>query len=216
MNKEGAFCMECKSSLTLVTQPQEYFRELVTGAMERRKVASKPETEFYLVNLLNQFMTTDRLYARDADGQMKDEPLAFLWKDAIEEPRREYQRAVFRQVGDISLYVAGFFQESLSRRLVDVEYYIEMGGRAYRQVAHRAEENLQRSMYSELAEKFARFVDVLADARDQTRIGTAERETDLLKCYELWVRTRSERAAEKLREAGIIPAEPPSGKKQYS
>jgi hypothetical protein len=52
--------------------------------------------------------------------------------------------------------------------------------------------------------------------REQTQIGTAERETDLLKCYELWVKTRSERAAEKLREAGINPTEPPSGKKQDS
>jgi hypothetical protein len=113
--------MERKPALTLVSQPQEFFRELVTGAMERRKVETIPETEFYLVNLLNQFMTTDRLYARDADGQMKDEPLALLWKDAIEEPKREHQRAVFRQVGDVSLYLAGFFQESLSRRLVDVD-----------------------------------------------------------------------------------------------
>lgn len=207
--------MERKSLLTLVSQPQEYFRELVTGAMERRRVATRPETEFYLVNLLNQFMTTDRLYARDADGQMKDEPLAFLWKDALEEPRREHQRAVFRQVGDISLYMAGFFQESLSRRMVDVDYYIEFGGRAYRQVAQRADESQQRDMFGELAEKFARFVDVLADARDQTRVGTAERETDLLRCYELWVKTRSERAAEKLREAGIIPTES-KPKKPYS
>jgi hypothetical protein len=199
--------MERKPLLTLVTQPQEYFRELVTGAMERRKVATRPETEFYLVNLLNQFMVTDRLYTRDADGQMKDEPLAFLWKDAVEEPRRENQRAVFRQVGDISLYMAGFFQESLSRRMVDVDYYIELGGSAYRHVAHRADESVQRDMFGELANKFGRFVDVLADAREQTQIGMAERETDLLRCYELWVKTRSERAAEKLREAGIIPAE---------
>jgi hypothetical protein len=173
--------------------------------MERRRVETRPETEFYLVNLLNQFMTTDRLYARDSDGQMKDEPLALLWKDAIEEPRRENQRAVFRQVGDVSLYIAGFFQESLRRRLVDVDYYIELGGRAYRNVAHRAEESLQRTMYHELAEKFASFVDVLADARDQTRVGPTECETDLLRCYELWVKTGSERAAEKLRAAGIIP-----------
>ena len=46
--------MERKPSLTLVAQPQEFFRELVTGAMERRGIETKPETEFYLVNLLEQ------------------------------------------------------------------------------------------------------------------------------------------------------------------
>jgi hypothetical protein len=206
--------MERKPSLTLVAQPQEFFRELVTVAIERRKVETKPETEFYLVNLLNQFMTTDRLYARDADGQMKDEPLAFLWKDALEEPNREHQRAVFRQVGDVSLYMAGFFQESLSRRLVDVDYYIELGARAYSHVAARADESIHRSLYGELSEKFGSFVDVLADAREQTLVGSPEKETDLLRCYELWVKTGSERAAEKLRAAGMILPVPSVGTKK--
>ena len=50
-------------SLTLIQQPQAYFRELVTGALENQKMSIRPETEFYLVNLLNQFMITDRLYS---------------------------------------------------------------------------------------------------------------------------------------------------------
>ena len=59
-----------KPNLTLVAQPQDFFRELVTEAMGRQKVSAQPETEFYLVNLLNQFIKTDRLYMRDADGSV--------------------------------------------------------------------------------------------------------------------------------------------------
>ena len=40
-----------------------------------------------------------------------------------------------KQVGDTSLYVAGFFAESLTRSLVDVDYYVGIGQSAYAQLA---------------------------------------------------------------------------------
>jgi hypothetical protein len=187
--------MDRKASLTLVTQPQEYFRQLVTDAMGRQNVAAQPETEFYLVNLLNQFMTTERL---------TQEPLALMVKEALEKTEPDAQRTLFRQVGDVSLYVAGFFQDSLNRKLVDVDYYIEIGGTAYRQVANLVEANAFRGVYEELAAKFGSFVEVLASVSDQT---TSKSEANLLRVYELWVRTRSERAAKQLAEAGILPNE---------
>lgn len=179
--------------LTLVTQPQDYFRELVTESLGRQKISAQPETEFYLVNLLNEFMKADKL---------TEEPLAFLVKGALEEPLPQAQSARFRHIGDVSLYVGGFFQDSLNRKLVDVDYYIDMGGAAYQQVAARAAEESLKYVYEELAAKFASFVEVFADVSDKT---TPRTEKDLLRLYELWVRTRSERAAKALQEAGILP-----------
>src|SRR5262245_45960264 len=118
--------MDRKPALTLVAQPQEYFRELVTEAMGRQKLAAQPETEFYLVNLMLQFMTPEKL---------RETPLALMVKEALEQPVTETKRELFRQVGDVSLYVAGYFQDSLNRKVVDVDYYIEMGGTAYKRVA---------------------------------------------------------------------------------
>jgi hypothetical protein len=193
-----------KPGIALVTQPQDYFRELVTHAMGKQRVSAQPDTEFYLVNLLNQFMTTDRLYPRDSQGAVREEPLAFLVKEALEAPLLQAQRALFRHIGDVSLYLAGFFQPSLRRKLVDVDYYIDMGGSAYKHVAARAEEDQARSLYAELAQKFGSFVEVLAEVSDRT---TPRTEKDLLRLYEVWVRTRSERAARALQEAGILPNE---------
>ncbi len=196
--------MRGKPPLTLVSQPQDYFRELVIEALGKQKVSTKPETEFYLVNLLNQFMTTDRLYSRGPEGEVRDEPLAVLLKEALEQPQPKAQSILFRHIGDVSLYVAGFFQDSLNRKLVDIEYYIDMGGTAYQQVASRAEEEILRSLYLELAQKFGDLVEVLAQVSDKTAPRT---EKDILRMYELWMRTRSERAAKALQEAGILPNE---------
>jgi hypothetical protein len=195
--------MSDKASLTLVAQPQAYFRELVSDAMTRQKVTVQPETEFYLVNLLNQFMISDRLYARDASGGAREEPLALMLKEALEAPAPTAQAALFRHVGDVSLYMAGFFQESLNRKLVDLDYYIEMGGAAYKSVAIRVEES-KRDLYRDLAAQFGRCVDILADVSDRTAQRSGQ---DLLRIYEVWLQTRSGRAAKALQEAGIFPNE---------
>jgi len=185
-----------KPSLALVAQPQAFFHELVTEALVHQKVSTAPETEFYLVNLLNQFMVAERLV---------EEPLALLVKEALEAPQPEQQSKRFKQIGDVSLYVAGYFPDSLNRKLVDVDYYIEMGGTAYKQVAALTEEDALRAIYQELANKFGSFVEVLAEVSDKTTIPRTEK--DILRLYELWIRTRSERAAKALQEAGILPNE---------
>ncbi len=190
------------SKLKLVAQPQEYFYELLDGAFSKRSFKPSAETEFYLVNLLNQFMTADALYTRDADGKRKQEALALLVKEAVEMPAPEAQRTMLRQVGDVSLYTAGFFQESLNRKLVDVDYYIDMGGRAYREAAIRHEEAVLRKIFEELAHRFGKFVDILADVSDKTMPKT---ERDLLRLYENWITTKSERSERLLNAAGIIP-----------
>lgn len=180
--------------LQLVLQPQAFFHELVTEAMGSQKLTVRPETEFYVVNLLNQFMLADNLSV---------EPLALLLKAALEESNPLRRSEQLRRVGDLSLYVAGYFQDSLSRKLVDVDYYIEMGGSAYVQVAAQVEERSLRATYDELAAKFPRFVDVLAQISEKTQAPRSQK--DLLRLYDVWVKTKSERAAKQLQEAGILP-----------
>ncbi len=193
--------MKVNSSLTLVAQPQDFFRELVTEALGKQKVTTQPETEFYLVNLLNRFMATESLYAPGAEGGAKNEPLALLLKEALEQPKAK-QGTYFKHLGDISLYTAGFFQASLNRKLVDVDYYIGMGGTAYQHAAAQSNEGTLRSLFGELAHKFAALVEVLAEISDKT---SPRAEKDILRIYELWIKTRSGRAAKALQEAGIVP-----------
>lgn len=190
-------------NLALVTETDEYFRELVQQALSKQKIKTQPETEMYLVNLLGQFITTETLFVRDGEGNLKDEPLVMKLKEAIETPEPTAQKLLFRQIGDVSLYTAGYFQESLNRKLVDVDYYIQMGGNAYKNVASRAEE--MKKVFAELATRFATFVDVLAEVSSVTTPKNSEQ--DLLRLYELWVSTKSERAEKALKAAGIIPVD---------
>jgi len=115
----------------------------------------------------------------------------------------EERARTLRDVGDRSLYVSGFFAESLQRRLVDVDYYIRIGGTAYRQLASMpARSGPYGEVFLELAGKFPRFVDVLAEVSEGGAIAT---DAGVVQLYERWLRTGSEWIARKLRARGVLP-----------
>lgn len=178
---------------------QEFFKDSVTQALEKQRVAADDQTAFYLVNLLTLFARAETQF----DGK---KPLALMLADARETHDRKQRNFVLQQVGDRSLFVAGFFGESFPRRLVDVDYYIDIGGAAYgtlyASLRGTTRGRAYGAVFAELAEKFRDFVDVLAEVRES---GKSTGDVDVLRLYEVWLKTRSARAARKLRERGIEP-----------
>jgi hypothetical protein len=190
-----------KSGLAIDTSPDAFFFELVHSAVQNQKVKIQPETEFYIVKLLNRFIFSESLYSKNSDGSLEDQPLVFLYKEAIESEDVRAKKALFQNVGDISLYKAGFFQENLTKFKIDIGYFINIGGAAYHNAAERSEDKNFKEMFSELSHKFHHFVDVLSEVSEQTTVPTTEQ--DLFKLYDMWSRTGSERAARALKKAGI-------------
>jgi hypothetical protein len=111
-----------------------------------------------------------------------------------------------KKLGDVSLYVAGFFGDSLSRKLVDTDYYASMGGRAYGALSRLHQRATLGQLYLELAEKFVRLVDLLAEVADRAAVGTNK---GILRLYERFMRTGSERAGRLLTERGVVPMRDP-------
>ena len=132
--------------------------------------------------------------------------LALLYAQALEARDRETRQALLRRLGDVALLVGGVFPGSLSRKLVDVDYYIGMGGSAYSCLSDMARGCLRtralRGVYAELSLKFPAFVDVLAEVGENSRLSSS---LDTLRLYEIWAKTGSPRAAARLRQRGIEP-----------
>ena len=175
--------------------PAEYFKELVSSALARQHLQAADLTEYYLVNLLCQYVRLDGL----ADTE-HGEPLAVRLARALQSDGSE-QRARLRSLGDFSLFMTGFFSESFARRVVDVDYYVSMGEYAYGSLSRR-EVDAFSEVFAELARKFVGFTDVLADISERTALA---RHTDLLRLYEKWLRTGSDRDGQRLIERGIVP-----------
>jgi hypothetical protein len=172
-----------------------FFHELLTSTIKNQGLDTSEPTECYLVNLLSNF----------TKQSLDDEPLALKMATAVFSSPDERARYL-KDIGDQSLYVSGFFSESLQRKLVDVDYYIQMGGAAYGELA-RYFRGYRRSevfgaVYDELGQKFPRFVDVLAEISEQTSVTSSQ---SLVQLYERWLKTGSEWMERRLREHGVIP-----------
>lgn len=183
----------------------EYFQGAVSGAVASLKISVSDHAQHYLVQLLGHYIASDNFFPTDAGGrpaQTLTEQLAI----ALEEEKAAQRAQRLRQLGDFSLYVAGFFTHSLSRKLVDVDYYIGMGGAAYGNVAQLEERSGRAHLFKELSQRFPVLVDVLAQISEESGLARGS-DKDLLRAYDLWVKTGSERLAKQLAKAGI-PAVP--------
>ena len=174
--------------------PTEYFKEMVESALARQHLQAGDLTEYYLVNLLCQYVRLDPVAHADYG-----EPLAVRLARALQTGGTE-QRARLRSLGDFSLFTAGFFSDSLSRCHLDVDYYVSMGAYAYGSLS-RAEDAF-RDVFAELSRKFVGFSDVLADVSERTALTS---NNDVLRIYEKWLRTGSARDGQRLIERGIVP-----------
>jgi hypothetical protein len=192
-----------------VASLKEFFRDALHDALSHQHVAVEDQTEHYVVNLLTLFSNTDALYERQPDEAAPRsglKPLALMLGEALEAPTHEARCRGLQRLGDVSLFIAGFFSAGFARKLVDVDYHIAMGGRAYGTLAEScppARGRTLRQVFAELASKFVPVVDALNEISEGSY---QHSDRDRLRLYELWVKTGSERSRRLLRKLGIEPA----------
>jgi hypothetical protein len=177
--------------------PVEFFKEQVEAACDRQHLHPQPLTSYYVVSLLAQFIHLGHAGAKTAVSS--SEPLAVTLLRAMNSGGTS-QRMGLKQVGDASLFISGFFSDSLRRGLVDVDYYVSLGGYAYRSLV--STDDTLSPIFEELSDKFVAFVDVLSDVSARTSLTN---DADLLRLYEKWIRTGSRRNGDLLVEKGIVP-----------
>src|SRR5688572_23703950 len=100
--------------IDLMVRPQEFFRERVVEAKTQLKVEVPDEVEFYLVNLLCEFINPARIETVAGELSALDTPLAIMYKQAVEAPPSQRLR-IYKYLGDTSLYISGFFQDFFNR-----------------------------------------------------------------------------------------------------
>jgi hypothetical protein len=181
--------------MDLTQSLESFFAVEVDRAFKDEGVEANALTVHYLVQLLAAY----------AAQPIEDRPLAIRLLQAIGASPRE-RRTTLREIGDTSLFVSGFWGDSLGGKLVDVDYYIDMGGTAYGELARGGRGTVAEpygTVFGELANNFARFVEVLMTISRRTAHGGNDR--DVVRLYERWLRTKSGWAARRLAEQGVMP-----------
>ena len=195
--------MGASNHVVLSNNLGEFFKAEVGTARSSLGVHLSDMTEFYVVNLLCTFSRVDK------SPQFGEEPLAFLYKRALEAHVGERVQRL-KELGDTSLYLSGFFADFVDDSLVDVDYYVTMGGHAYNDLSRMMGKHPQgetfASLYKQLAFRFTDLVDVLNEVAESTREHVSNN-TDLLKLYDRFARTKSKRLSRALHERGLVPCE---------
>lgn len=194
-----------RDELVAITSLQEFFRDSVDAAMATNKVVLDEHTAHYVVNLLTLYSRSEELYEQTPDG-MRLRPLASMFVDAVEAPSYVAREHNLQRIGDVALFISGFFASGLERAAVDIDYYVHMGGAAYYSLSANMHATLRgralNAVFAELAAKFQDMVDVLNEVRESACESTDE---NLMRTYDLWIKTGSQRAARLLRGAGVYP-----------
>jgi len=184
---------------------QEFFREALQEAVGRQRFELDDHTEHYVVNMLTLFSRSEALFDRTPEGP-RLRPLALMLADAVHAGPGPARQHALQRLGDVSLFAAGFLSGSFSRKLVDLDYHIAMGGRAYDALASMMQGTVRggalSAVFQELAVKFQRLVDALNEVAESA---CEHSDRDLLRLYEVYLKTGSPRARELLLKLGVQP-----------
>ena len=184
---------------------RDFFRTSIDDVIEKQGVELDPHAAHYVVNLMTLYARSEEFYEDDGETYGL-RPLALLLADAADAPSIEVRSQFLQRIGDVALFISGFFSDSLASKAVDVDYYIYMGENAYGSLSEEIRGtfrgNAFADVYRELATKFQVLIDVLNEVRDSAG-GSSD--VNVLRTYEVWLKTGSPRAENLLRQQGIVP-----------
>ncbi len=178
--------------------PQEFFKEKVSHAANQLKIPLEDQTEFYLVNLLCDFIKLG-----STEPELFKKPLAFMLQEAEEQPPTNRIKT-FKKLGDISLYVGGYFHQFFRNKTYSSSYYSIMGATAYQRVS-----TLMKNIYSDddfsklyysLSNQFNDLIDVMTEVSESNTMMTNQK---IIESYDRYLKTGSEELEKNLLEQGI-------------
>jgi hypothetical protein len=190
-----------KNNLSLLVSTRDFFSEMVTSAIDQRRLDSKPTIRKYLTDLLEFYMVSENLF-EEANHTGRTETMAERLLKAVNMGGPTKQEEL-KRLGDTALYVSGFFGDSFKRKVIDIDYYVEIGGTAYGALASSDQAHIYTNVYEDLANRFVDYVDVLTVISQKSLIQNNE---DLLRLYDRYIVTGSKLAEEQLQQEGMLNA----------
>jgi hypothetical protein len=198
-----------QQSVDLDVTAQSFFHERISKAAHQLKVQLDHDVEFYLVNLLTEFINPSQLN-ESFETDILSTPLVHLLQKILESPENK-QPIMYRRLGDTSLYIAGYFQDYFNGKAFDISYFMMMGASAYQHAATMLKSTSRGTQQTQtlnaIAHNFVQVVDVVAQASDLP--GLSPKDTDILHIYDRWNKCGSERLRTILLEHGIMPVQVP-------
>ncbi len=185
------------SQLTL----REHFSLSIHRESKRLLPPLSDELNHYLIHLLLHFSESRRLFCRENDNYFL--PTLALIYETANNAKTSYERNIMlRQLGDSALFMGALFFEHFSKKGINKDYFIGMGGGAYHALADY--EYGDTDLFYELAERFPKLLQVIS------RVCTIElnyNAEDIFSLLKRWQNSKDATLRKQLHSIGIIPFE---------
>lgn len=203
-------------SIVAAVSVSDFFADAVNDAMRSRGVQASDGARSYVVGLLSDLAKPGSPIERTLER-----PLTLLLDEALHTADVGERFERLRVLGDGVLYSSGFFADHFEARGVDTGYVIGIGRTAYDSASSlimsrmpSIEEQGPQSglnthsldIFKELSASFARFVDVIGEVANATLARGVATSRGIIKLYERWLKTRSEKLGEALASHGFVTA----------
>lgn len=168
-----------------------FFRELLEQALETQQVELTDGARAYLVELVKAFGRSDVFFSCAHRDDAGTPTLTWIYQAACEAPPSARFEA-YRRLGDVALFVSGFFAPHIERErsLVGVDYYVQMGRTGYASAGHCSRGRGLSGLFAQLAHEFGRLVEVMTRVAEETTLPVRD---DLCTLYDRLVRNPESR-----------------------
>ncbi len=185
--------------LITATNLKAYFFEGLNELNNKSLCPVPQETIFYSSVVLDRYALSDS-YFEFNEGRVREKILGMKLLEAGTLPL-DAQKRTYQEVGDTALMLCGYFSESVSKKLVDLSYYAQVGKTAYGRLNAFAPRHLDvPDFYSVLASSFENVTSLISMLASKDKF-----EDPRQKIFEKVM--KGEASAQELLAAGILPDE---------
>lgn len=156
----------------IITVPslQTYFFDVLTDLNKKALCPIPQEIIYYSSDVLNKFALSQAYYD-SREGKVREKILGTKLLEATQVGREE-QKKIYKDVGDTALFLCGYFAESTQKKLVDANYYSQLGRSAYQNLNGVVPKFFDiPCFYSMLSTSFGPMVDLISKVASIDRFG---------------------------------------------
>lgn len=179
----------------------EYFSKELQRESDAHTSPLSDETIYYLTHLLLDFSESSHLFEND-NHSLRLPTLALMYESAHNAQTPHQRNITLRKLGDSALFLGALFFEHFSRKGINKDYFIGMGGGAYHALAGYQYGN--SALFSELAENFPRLLKTIGNI---FQLDINYNEEDIFSLLERWQQSNDATLRHQLQSIGITPFE---------
>jgi hypothetical protein len=181
---------------------KELFFDLIIEFEKKLKIHLSEYSKLYLMKLLEE-LAAGNSYLNNIVKE--DKPLIEILLEAVHQNIFEKIRNL-KALGDLCLLFGGLYPDYMTRKLVDIDYFINIGKNSYNLISDTYKNYTTKydlyMLYSKLTQEYLKLINILTEISDE--LSFLDRD-NLYKSLKRWERTGIKKYSEFIKSNNIIP-----------